>query len=460
MTTKALKGKKILFANFPADGHFNPLTGLAVHLKEQGCEIEWYTSTTFAAKIERLGIKHRPFCKAKDVSNNNFDKAFPERLKYKSQVSRLKFDIIHAFILRAPEYYEDICEIHKSFPFDLMVADCAFSAIPFIKDLMKKPVVAIGVLPLPETSKDLPPSGLGLTPSYSAGGRLKQRLLRWATNRFIFNEPNRVMHSMLDKYNIRHEGKSLFDVNIIKSDVLLQSGTPGFEYYRSDLSANVRFAGAILPYTGEKQHNGWFDRRINQYSRVVLVTQGTVEKDINKLLLPTLEAFKDEDTLVIATTGGSETESLRERYPYKNIIIEDFIPFADIMPYADVYVTNGGYGGVMLAIENNLPMVVAGIHEGKNEICARVGYFGLGVNLKTEKPRMQQIKKAVMKVSGNEHFKYNVSKLSEEFSRFDPFGICAGHIARLLHSNASQDIIEPIFDLKNKQHEKAVSVPA
>jgi len=114
----------------------------------------------------------------------------------------------------------------------------------------------------------------------------------------------------------------------------------------------------------------------------------------------------------------------------------------------------------MLGIQNKLPMVVAGVHEGKNEICARVGYFGLGVNLKTEKPRMQQIKKAVMKVSGNEHFKYNVSKLSEEFSRFDPFGICAGHIARLLHSNASQDIIEPVFDLKNKQHEKAVSVPA
>ena len=28
-----LAGKKILFANFPADGHFNPMTGIAVHLK-------------------------------------------------------------------------------------------------------------------------------------------------------------------------------------------------------------------------------------------------------------------------------------------------------------------------------------------------------------------------------------------------------------------------------------------
>ena len=29
-----------------------------------------------------------------------------------------------------------------------------------------------------------------------------------------------------------------------------------------------------------------------------------------------------------------------------------------------------GYGGVMLGIENQLPLVVAGLHEGKNEINA------------------------------------------------------------------------------------------
>src|SRR5215213_5378130 len=49
-------GTKILFANFPADGHFNPLTGLAAHLKKIGCDVRWYTSDRYQAKIERLGI--------------------------------------------------------------------------------------------------------------------------------------------------------------------------------------------------------------------------------------------------------------------------------------------------------------------------------------------------------------------------------------------------------------------
>lgn len=47
----------------------------------------------------------------------------------------------------------------------------------------------------------------------------------------------------------------------------------------------------------------------------------------------------------------------------------------------------------MQSIVNKLPMVVAGIHEGKNEICARVGYFKLGINLRTENPKPEKIKK-------------------------------------------------------------------
>ena len=64
-------------------------------------------------------------------------------------------------------------EIYKTFPFDLLVADCAFTGIPFVKDVMRIPVIAIGVFPLMGSSRDLPPNGLGLTPSYTLAGKAK-----------------------------------------------------------------------------------------------------------------------------------------------------------------------------------------------------------------------------------------------------------------------------------------------
>ena len=425
-------GTKILFACFPADGHFNPLTGLAMHLKEKGCDVRWYTSDYYAQKLKRLGILHYGFEKAVDTNASKIEEIFPEREQQKSQVKKLVFDMIHAFILRGPEYYEDIKKIKKDFDFNLMIADIAFTGIPFVKEKLKVPVISVGVFPLTETSKDLPPAGLGLTPSNSFFGRRKQNFLRFIADKFLFAKPNKVMNEVLTAYGIDGEGLNLFDMNIKKANLFLQSGTPGFEYKRSDLGNNIRFIGPLLPYTKKKEHRLWYDERLRRFEKVVLVTQGTVEKDINKLLVPTLEAFKNSKYLVIATTGGSQTKQLKELYPDENFIIEDFIPFEEVMPYADVYVSNGGYGGVLLAIQHELPMVVAGMHEGKNEICARVGYFNLGINLKTEKPLEEQLRMSVKQIIADSLYVENIKKLAGEFRQYDPNELGEKYVAEVL----------------------------
>ena len=443
-----LAGKKILFANFPADGHFNPMTGLAVHLQSLGCDVRWYTSVYYAEKIKNLHIKHYPFQHAKDVNGGNLEHVFPEREQIKGAVKKLNFDMIHAFILRGPEYYADIVDIYKEFPFEALVADCAFTGIPFVTDKMNIPVISIGVFPLVETSKDLAPAGLGLTPKYSIFGKLKQAVLRFVANKILFAKPNKVMRNVLGNYSIDHLNLNIFDLMVKKSTLLLQSGTPGFEYYRSDLGKNIRFIGSLLPYQPAQKRESWFDERLNKYEKVVIVTQGTVEKNPEKILVPTLEAFRDSDVLVIATTGGSGTAELKKRYPQQNLIIEDFIPFADIMPYADAYITNGGYGGVLLGIGNQLPLVVAGIHEGKNEINARIGYFKLGVNLKTETPKPEQMRKAVRKVLSDETYRNNVIKLAKEFAGYNPNELCAYYLKDILQKTGR------LFLNKERQEEK------
>jgi hypothetical protein len=363
---------------------------------------------------------------------------FPERKKHKSQVAKLKFDMINVFILRGPEYYEDIREIYEEFPFQVMVADITFGAIPFVNEKMRIPVITVSVVPLPETSRDLAPSGLGITPSDSLAGRIFQDFMRFLANRLLFAQPTKVMKDILSAHGIETGGTGIFDIIIQTSTLVLQSGSPGFEYRRSDLSPHIHFAGPLLPYVKKNSENRWYHPKMTQFDKVILVTQGTVERDIEKLIVPTLEAFKGSDRLVIVTTGGSGTEELRKRYPQENFIIEDFIPFSDVMPHADVYISNGGYGGVLLSIQNEVPMVVAGVHEGKNEINARVGYFGLGVNLKTETPLPRQISAAVEKVIDDNSYFQNVKKLNSEFSLYPPGLILEKLISKLLQKNGKR----------------------
>jgi UDP:flavonoid glycosyltransferase YjiC (YdhE family) len=308
---------------------------------------------------------------------------------------------------------------------------------------MNIPVIAVSVVPLPETSRDLPPPGLGLTPMPGWFGKIKQSALRFVADKLLFAAPTKVMRNILLSHGIDPGKANIFDILIQKSTAVLQSGTPGFEYRRSDMSSHIHFAGPLLPYSKKQTTTRWYNEKLKQYEKVILVTQGTVEKDIHKLLVPTIEAFKNSDCLVIVTTGGSGTEELRKNYSYDNIIIEDFIPFDDVMPYTDVYVSNGGYGGVLLGIRHGLPLVVAGVHEGKNEINARVGYFQLGINLKTEKPTVLQLRKSVEDIMADDTYAKNVARLKEEFSRYNPGEICARQVAMLLQQKQHHRVIKP-----------------
>lgn len=426
--------RKILFANIPGDGHFSPLTGLAMHLKSKGYDVRWYTSKIFSSQLDKLNIKHYPFVAAMEKGDTTYEKMVSEREKINGKFKKLSYDIIHGFARRAPEYFRDIRDIQRSFPFDVFICDCTFTAIPIVREILDVPVITIGVLPLIETSKDIFPMGMGIPPQHTRLGKIKMTIMRFLADKILFRNANRVMAALLKPYGISMDAANIFDMLVRKSSVFLQSGTPGFEYTRSDLGHNVKFIGALLPFRINKDLE-WTSDKLKRYHKVVLITQGTVETDVSKLLVPALEALKNSDYLIIVTTGGSQTDELRRRYPGENIIIEDFIPFSAVMPKINVYITNGGYGGVMLSIKNDIPILAAGVHEGKNEITARIGYFKIGINLNTETPKPQAIREGVEKILNDPGYYHRVKALREEFEEHDPNGLCLKYVEDILTSD-------------------------
>ena len=427
-----LAGKKVLFATISTDGHIDPLTGLAKHLQEAGCDVRWYASKHYTTKFQQLYIYHYTPKKHKDVNSRNVNEIHPERARVKGRIAKLNFDMINIFALPAARHFEDIRYIYETFPFDIIIVDIMFTAAPLVREILGIPVIAIGVVPLTEASKDLPPYGLGMIPSPNLLGRLKQHILRFMTDKILLKRSFKVYEQVFRKYGIRSKGVNMFDSIVKNADLVLQIGTPGLEYKRRDMGRNVRYIGPMLPYTTHRTGLPWFDERLNEYKNIVLVTQGTIEKDVNKIIIPALEAFYDTNVLTIVTTGGSKTEELRARYPYRNVIIEDYIPFNDVMPYAKVFITNGGYGGVLLSLQHRLPIIAAGINECRNEICARIGYLKFGINLHTETPSADQISEAFENILDSPSYKVNISRLKEEFRQYEPISLSAGYVAELL----------------------------
>lgn len=429
MKTK-LAGKKILFGCVPVDGHFNPLTGLAKYLQEEGCDVRWYVSGIYADKLKKMDIAQYTYEKALDINSKNLHQLIPG-LDTNDPLKKNTLYLEHLFTGRAEEYYEDIKQIHQSFPFDLMICDSMFTAIPFVRYDLKIPVMAIGITPLPEDSVDVAPGKAGLPPAKDDETReVYAGLYRQVM--IDYKEPIAAFSAVLRKYGIPFTELYYLNILIRSANLYLQIGTPDLEYKRSDLGSNIRFIGGLMPYSKPNTKEKWFDERLDRYKKIVLVTQGTIENDITKLLEPTLDAFKDTDVLVIATTGGNGTAVLSNKYAADNVIIADFLPYEDVMPHASVYVTNGGYGGAMLSLKHKLPMVTAGLNEGKIEICARIGYFKYGIDLKTETPAAKAIYDAATEIMENEIYKINVSRISDELSGYHSNELCADYAMELM----------------------------
>jgi UDP:flavonoid glycosyltransferase YjiC (YdhE family) len=215
------------------------------------------------------------------------------------------------------------------------------------------------------------------------------------------------------------KGGRLTDEPYRCSDAIIQTGTTSLDFPRGTTNPKVHYVGALLPYRVpgaealEPPHRG--------YTSIIVVTQGTVDNaDQGKLIIPALEALKEMDALVLVATGGRGTADLQAGYPQPNIQIHDYIDFAAVFEYTDAFVTNGGFGGVQLALSKGVPLVVSGINEGKSDVNARVEHAGVGINLRTDHPSPEKIGRAVRTILADPEWKSRAERMRRDFGSHNP----------------------------------------
>ena len=421
--------KKILFATMPMDGHFNPLTGIAMHFITIGHEVRWYCSQTYEMKLKKLGLQLYPYKKARDVNSENLHTLYPEISKLKGPKG-IKYAFEKIFLDNIENHYLDIKEIYDNeFEFDLFFCDSAFYALQMINEKIGKPVYVVNPGPMLEISRDTPPNFIGLTPAKTIIGKKIHQLIRVLMDKMIFTDGMKLYNNMRKSQGLHPYDGSFWNISADYSTLFFQSGIPEFEYHRSDLNPKVRFTGALLPYRKISDKSFKYNGKLKQYEKVILMSQGTIDnKDQNKLIIPALEALKDKNYLLLVATGNINTDELRKKYSLPNIIIEDFIDFDFILDYTDLYITNGGYGGVMLSLSKGVPILTAGITEGKNDINARIRYYKVGIDLKTERPAPDKIRIKTEEMLADKTFKNNASRLQSLLRNYNPYQIIIDYV--------------------------------
>jgi MGT family glycosyltransferase len=413
----------ILFASQAVDGHFNPMTGVAMRLKDRGHDVRWYTGPVFAAKLQTLGIPHFPFRRAIEHRADNLNELYPERAKLKGPLA-IGFDGEKIFASNVSNFFEDIREVDRDFPIDVVVADSSMFIHRLVSHLLGKPLVNFVAIPNMESDPLVPPLFFGFKPPRNPVERAVQATAGLLSDKIILRPASQSYRRQHAAYGqeVPRKGR-LTDEPYRCSVAIIQTGPESFDFPRRYVNPKVHYVGALLPYrptapTGPAAGDGetW-----PTYPATLLVTQGTVDNlDHNKLIIPALEAVKDMDALVIVATGGRGTDALKARYPQPNIVVRDYVDFANVLEFADVFISNGGFGGVQLSLSKGVPLVVSGINEGKSDVNARVEYAGVGINLRSDSPKPAAIAEAVENILADPRWKEGTRKMREQFDEADP----------------------------------------
>jgi len=384
---------RFIFTTVPLTGHTVPALPIAKALVDRGHSVRWHTGAAFADRITQTGAVHVPMSEY-DYSVAGLDAMFPERLQ-RNGIGRLRYDLANVFPATLRGQLKDLQAQLADEPADVLVGDMGLLGGPIMQELGGLPFAAFGITVVTYPDPNLAPFGLGLQPTSGRVGRLRNRLLTTAVRSLLFKP-------LFDAVNqIRRENGLLADDGMgpgypAHAELFLQLGTAGFDYPR-EVPEVLHFVGPPRPtrFAGWEPPPWW--PQIESADRpVVLVTQGTVAVDGDDLLRPTLDALADQDVLVVAVTGGPDPAELGLLPP--NARVERFLPFDQLLPLVDIYVTNGGFGGIQQALSHGIPIVVAGKTEDKAEVSARVAHAGVGINLHTHRPKAGQIRAAVLEL--------------------------------------------------------------
>ncbi|ETS85319.1 hypothetical protein PFICI_03344 [Pestalotiopsis fici W106-1] len=436
----------------PIMGHSAPALHIGREMIKRGFEVIFMTAPELRPSVEKIGAEYwetTPFFPPGSLEGRDAHLPGLPKLLYDMR------SLFMASIGPRSDNMRSLLEMVREREPDrdvVIVAETVCMALvpftlgaPLPKGYSQFPkIIDINVVPLISSSEDVAPFGPGLVPDSTESGRARNRLMN---DMFYHQGPfkplqDEYLQILKDLGCTKMPDCFMFDSWVSSFDTTFQMCSPSLEYPRSDLHPSIRFAGA-LPKRGidpNFEYPCWWNEIVENSTlaaddpkrkKVIPVAQGTIATDYNEVIIPTIKAFAGrDDIIVIAILGVKDAVLPADLNVPANVRTVDFLPYDAALEHADVFVSNGGYGGMMHGVINGVPMVVAGMSEDKVEVTARAEWAGFAVNLRTQMPTSEAISAAVDKVLADPKYKLRATRLMQENQDLDSLWIIEREIMK------------------------------
>src|SRR5690625_2209455 len=287
----------------PFAGHARPIRAVAAELVRRGHDVRVYTGRSYVEQFEEVGARGVPWQVAPDFDERDYAATFP-RMQERKGFRQVLVNLEDLFLGTAPAQLTDLLGAHREEPWDLLAGDTMAMGTRFAAEHVGGPWATVSAIAVWLPGKDLPPTGLGLTPAKGPLGRLRDLVLG-AGARAGTRALTRLYQRTRREAGLAPDDET-FATMWYSPQLVVAAGAPGLDYPRADLPPHIRFVGDLTDDGGAPPATAlpeWWDDVAGADVPVVHVTQGTANVDPRDLILPTLEALADREVLVVVGLG-------------------------------------------------------------------------------------------------------------------------------------------------------------
>jgi len=440
----------VIIGTVPAVSHITPILTIARYLVAGGYEVTFISTDPFRGCLEEIGAKYMPIAGWDEYEDEAIlEWLAPKGATLASEDKDARMAVAEFYLSLIPAAYESIQKAMAANnaecpgrPVILLFEPLFYGALPGLlgaPGLQPRGVISVGIMPLCYHSIDIGPPFAGHPLDSSEEGRNRNHALNEANIKRL--QPlYEIFQEILKQVGARRTPLLAADTLYALSDIHLQLSPPSLEFPRADQPADLRFTYGIprrnpQEVTASSGLPTWWEEVVinPKRKRIVAVSQGCVAQDYGQLIIPAIQGLENEEDMLVVVALGKKGATLpAEMQIPANARVADWIPFDDLLPYADIFVTNGGYGSFQNAIARGVPLVVAPIAiNDKRDIAARIKWSGTGINLGMENITPERVRAAVAEIFSDPKYKKRVLEIKAEIEEHDPMAIISDAIDEL-----------------------------
>ncbi|MDB4945951.1 MAG: glycosyltransferase, family [Labilithrix sp.] len=166
----------------------------------------------------------------------------------------------------------------------------------------------------------------------------------------------------------------------------------------------------------------------------VHVSFGTVISP-TELYRDVITALAEENVNVVVATGPSTDLSVLGPLP-ANVRLERYVSHAHLLPSCDLFITHGGFGSAIVALESAVPVLVLPIWADQPRNARICENIGLGRQLQEHERSIEQIRAAARAVLADPSYRTRAEAARSALTRLAPASAATELLERLVHSKA------------------------